>query len=113
MNDQNRRAILQAATGAVLAGVLPCAAGARPKVAGARAPFVAECLKIYGAWTQRSPLEPEAFLQLSGCLRNGTEAFMARVQCDFAQGRIEVYEGLVISQTEFALWARVGKDALA
>jgi hypothetical protein len=38
---------------------------------------------------------------------------MARVQNDFAEGRIAVYEGLVISQTEFALWARVGKAALA
>lgn len=115
MNNQNRRAILQAAMGAVLVGALPYAAWARPKAAGSMPPLVAECLKIYGAWAQRSRLEPEAFLQLSGsgspC--NGPEAFMARVKCDFAEGRIEVYDGLVVSQTEFALWAQVGKNALA
>lgn len=113
MNDQNRRAILQTAMGAVLVGALPYAAWAQPKVAGRMPPLVAECLKIYGAWSQRSRLEPAAFLQLSGSPCNGPEAFMARVKCDFAQGRIEVYDGLVVSQTEFALWAQVGKNALA
>jgi hypothetical protein len=113
MNDPRRRAILQAAMGAVLAGGLPCAAWAKPNVGAVGDPLVAACLKIYDAWSQRSSLEPEAFLQLSGSLSNGPEAFMARVQNDFAEGRIAVYEGLVISQTEFALWARVGKAALA
>lgn len=112
MNDQSRRLLLKTAIGSMLAGVLPCAAWDKPKDAGGMAPLVAECLKIYGAWSRRSLLEPEDFLQLSGGLGKGPEAFMKRMQCDFVEGRIEVYEGFVISQTEFALWAHVGKNAL-
>lgn len=112
MKKQSRRGILQAAMGAVLAGALPCVSCARPKVEGQLEALVAECLKMYEAWSRCSPLEPEVFLQLSGSLGAGSQAFMARVQSDFAQGRIEVYEGFVISQTEFAVWARIGKNAL-
>ena len=66
---------------------------------------------VYRTWCSASDASPAAFLRATGCLDLDESSLKARIRDDFLAGRIALFDGLVISKTELALWAWLGQGA--
>jgi hypothetical protein len=109
MNAPNRRAMLQGVLGLGLAFVFPALLPSGEKNAAWMAQSVLEA--VYQTWCSTSDISPSVFLKGTGCLDLDESSLMARIRSDFMTGRIATHDGLVISQTELALWAWLGQGA--
>lgn len=108
MNALNRRAMLQGVLGLGLACVFPALPSAEKNSAW-MALSVLEA--VYQTWCSTSVDSPSVFLKATGCLDLDESSLRARIRSDFLTGRIATHDGLVISQTELALWAWLGQGA--
>lgn len=108
MNATNRRAMLQGVLRLGLACVFP----ALPSGENDTARMAHGVLDaVYQTWCSTSVASPFEFLEATGCLDLDESSLRARVRDDFLAGRIATHDGLVISQTELALWAWLGQGA--
>lgn len=108
MTAPNRRAMLQSVLGLGLACVFP----ALPPGERNAAWMAQDVLDaVYRTWCNTSAVSPSAFLHATGCLDLDQSSLQARIRDDFLIGRIATHDGLVVSQTELALWAWLGQGA--
>lgn len=108
MNTPNRRAMLEGVLGLGLACVFPALPSGEKNTAWMAQTVLAE---VCQTWCGTSVVSPAAFLKATGCLDLDESSLKARICEDFLAGRIATHDGLVISQTELALWAWLGQGA--
>lgn len=108
MTAPNRRAMLQGVLGLGLACVFPALPSGEKDTA-----WMAQSVldAVYQTWCNTSVVSPFDFLTATGCLDLDEPLLKARIRDDFLLGRIATHDGLVISQTELALWAWLGQGA--
>lgn len=108
MTAPNRRAMLQGVLGLGLACVFPALPSGEKDTA-----WMAQGVldAVYQTWCSTSVASPFEFLDATGCLDLDESSLRARIRDDFLAGRIATHDGLVISQTELALWAWLGQGA--
>ncbi len=108
MTAPNRRAMLQGVLGMGLACVFPVLPSGEKGTA-----WMAQSVldAVYQTWCSTTVVSPFDFLDATGCLDLDESSLKARIRDDFLAGRIATHDGLVISQTELALWAWLGQGA--
>lgn len=109
MTDANRRAMLLGVLGLGLSRAFPAGSGSGERDTVWMGQGVLD--SVYRTWCSASDVSPSAFLRATGCLDLDESSLKARIGDDFLGGRIAIYDGLVISKTELALWAWLGQGA--